>query len=327
MKRVLLPFGFFFMFFYTYAQEVFPIYSDYLSDNVFLIHPSAAGIGNCGKLRFTYRQQWVGEQEAPSLQTLSFHTKITEKAAVGAILFNDENGFHAQRGIIGSFAYHLNFGREIGSEQLSFGISFMYLQNTFDQRNFISSIPDPAISQGVESSGYYNADFSVAYHYFNAYSYFTIKNLLLSPRDFYNNEYESLNLRRHLLTVGYFFDRSRKENSFQFEPSVMGQYIESTNEIFVDFNFKVYKDFKDNKQIWAVLSYRQNFENSEIEGFKQITPIVGINFHKFMVSYTYSNQVGDIVYDASGNHQLTIGYNLFCEKRRSTGCPNVNSKF
>ena len=33
------------------AQETLPIYSDYLSDNVYLVHPSAAGIGNCSKLR------------------------------------------------------------------------------------------------------------------------------------------------------------------------------------------------------------------------------------------------------------------------------------
>ena len=80
------------------AQEAFPIYSDYLSDNVYLVHPAAAGIGNCGKIRLTYRKQWIDAQEAPSLQTLSFHTRITEKMALGAIAFNDENGFHAQRG-------------------------------------------------------------------------------------------------------------------------------------------------------------------------------------------------------------------------------------
>ena len=33
------------------SQETLPIYSDYLSDNVYLVHPSAAGIGNTGKLR------------------------------------------------------------------------------------------------------------------------------------------------------------------------------------------------------------------------------------------------------------------------------------
>ena len=44
------------------AQETLPIYSDYLSDNVYLVHPSAAGIGNCGKIRLTGRNQWAGER-------------------------------------------------------------------------------------------------------------------------------------------------------------------------------------------------------------------------------------------------------------------------
>ena len=33
------------------AQEGIPIYSDYLSDNYFLLHPSMAGIAGCTKLR------------------------------------------------------------------------------------------------------------------------------------------------------------------------------------------------------------------------------------------------------------------------------------
>ncbi|MCP1997570.1 hypothetical protein L1275_003381, partial [Flavobacterium sp. HSC-61S13] len=37
------------------------VYSDYLSDNYYLIHPSMAGAANCGKLRVTARQQWSGQ--------------------------------------------------------------------------------------------------------------------------------------------------------------------------------------------------------------------------------------------------------------------------
>lgn len=303
------------------SQETFPVYSDYLSDNVFLIHPSAAGIGNCAKLRLTYRQQWVGVEDAPSLQTLSFHTRITEKAAVGVVVFNDENGYHAQKGFIGSYAYHLNLGRDYALNQLSLGLSVMYVQNSVDQSNFTSVIADPAISQIVESSNYYNTDFSMAYHYLDSFSYFTIKNLLLSARDQVNTEFESLNLRRYLLTFGYYFGR---ENSLQWEPSIMGQYVERTGEMFMDFNIKAYKNINKQSQLWAALSYRQNFD-STIESFKQLTPIIGFNYKRLMVSYTYSSQIGDIVYDTSGHHQITLGINMFCDKPRSTGCPNMNS--
>lgn len=305
----------------TLAQETFPIYSDYLSDNVYLVHPAAAGIGNCGKIRLTYRQQWVGVEDAPSLQTLNFHTRLTDKMAVGAILFNDENGYHSQQGFLATYAYHINFGREDAMNQLSFGLSFMYSQNSINQTDFI--IPDPGISQGVESTGYYNADFGLGYHYMDSFAYFTVKNLLLTPRDLVNNRFESDNLRRYLLTLGYYLGRGK---SLQFEPSVMLQFIEYTGETFADLNLKAYKNIGEKSQIWAALSYRQNFD-SNLESFKMITPIIGINHKRFMFSYTYSSQIGDIVLENGGSHQVTLGYNVFCKKPRATACPNLNSTY
>ena len=115
----------------NYSQETLPIYQDYLSDNVYLIHPSAAGIGNSSKLRLTARQQWAGVADAPSLQTLSFHTKFGEysKAGYGLVLFNDKNGYHSQLGFRATYAYHLNFGRDDALNQLSLSLSGSYVQN------------------------------------------------------------------------------------------------------------------------------------------------------------------------------------------------------
>lgn len=47
------------------AQGTLPVYSDYLSDNIFMVHPSAAGIGNSAKVRLTHRQQWNGVSDSP----------------------------------------------------------------------------------------------------------------------------------------------------------------------------------------------------------------------------------------------------------------------
>jgi len=312
-----------FVFNTTFAQGTFPIYTDYLSDNVFLIHPSAAGIGNCAKLRLTHRQQWSDFSDAPSLQSLSFHSKISEKAAFGGILFNDKNGFHSQKGIQASYAYHLNFYKEEVMNQLSFGLSFMYVQNSVDERNFTSPIPDPVNSQLVESNNYYNADFGLAYHFMDAHTYFTVKNLLLNASD-NNNSFQSLNLRRYLLTLGYYFGRGKE---LQFEPSVMGQFIERTGELSLDINFKAYKLLAKDKQLWGAISYRQNFENDALENLKQITPIIGFNYKRYMVSYTYTSQLNEIAIDNSGFHQFTLGMNLFCKKPRAAACPNIDSIF
>ena len=32
---------------FTFSQEGLPVYSDYLTDNYYLIHPSMAGVANC----------------------------------------------------------------------------------------------------------------------------------------------------------------------------------------------------------------------------------------------------------------------------------------
>ncbi len=306
---------------FLFAQETLPIYSDYLSDNVYLVHPSAAGIGNCGKIRVTARSQWAGIEDAPSLQTLSAHTRVGYNAGVGVVLFNDKNGYHSQQGVQATYAYHINLDRPEEVNQLSFGLSLMAVNNSVDESSFV--IEDPVISQIIRSESYFNADFSMAYHNQGFFSYFTAKNIMLSARNLYSENFESLNLRRYLVTFGYYYGQGR---SFQMEPSIMAQSIERTGEKFVDFNMKIYKDVAD-AQLWAALSYRRGFDNSNTEELSYFTPIVGLNYRNFMVSYTYTKQTGEILFDDAGYHQISLGFNFFCREPRRNGCPNINASF
>jgi len=307
--------------FKNYSQETLPIYQDYLSDNVFLIHPSAAGIGNSSKLRMTARQQWAGISDAPVLQTLSFHTKFGEdsKAGYGFILFNDKNGYHSQKGIQGTYSYHLPLSDSRIFEQLSFGLGFSFVQNQADQSLFTG---DPAVAQIVESTSYYNADFSLAYHKGGFSSYFTVKNLLLTAKNNLNVQ-EPLDLRNFVFSAGYYYG---KDNFIQLEPSLMVQLRESTGERIADFNIKAYKTFSET-QIWAALSYRKSFDTNAIENAQFLSPIIGLNFNNFMFSYTYTNQMNDIVLTTSGFHQISVGINLWTRKQRGAACPNINSGF
>jgi len=303
------------------AQETLPIYSDYLSDNVYLVHPSAAGIGICGKIRITARSQWAGIDDAPALQTLSVHKRISESTGIGLILFNDKNGYHSQQGIQGTYAYHIGLGRRGELNQLSFGLSLMAVSNNVDESQFL--IPDPVISQIIQSENYFNADFSMGYHIGGFFSYFTAKNIMLTARSLYNDEFESLNLRRYLVTLGYYYGADK---SFQLEPSIMAQTIERTGEKFVDFNIKIYKEIAD-AQLWAAFSYRKGFDNATTEELNYLTPIVGVNYQKFMVSYTYTKQSGEVLFDDAGYHQISLGFNFDCRPPRRNACPNINGSF
>ena len=305
----------------NYSQETLPIYQDYLSDNVFLIHPSAAGIGNSSKLRMTARQQWSGMSNAPALQTLSFHTKFGEdsKAGYGFILFNDKNGYHSQKGIQGTYSYHLPLSAGRLFEQLSFGLGFTVVQNQVDQSLFSG---DPAVAQINQNSSYYNADFSLAYHKGGFSSYFTVKNLLPTVKNNLNVQ-EPLDLSNIILSAGYYYGEG---NFIQLEPSFMVQIRESTGERTADFNIKAYKTIS-NTQIWGAISYRQSFDTNAIENTKFVSPIIGVNFKNFMFSYTYTNQMNETVLTSSGLHQISVGLNLWTRKQRGAACPNISTGF
>lgn len=311
-----------FLSFNVKAQETLPIYHDYLSDNVYLIHPAAAGVGECGKIRLTARQQWAGVKNAPNLQTLTFHNKFNpeSKAAYGAILFNDENGFHSQKGFQATFAYHLPLFESEDFNQLSFGLSASGIQNQVDQRSFYGDRPE-VIRQLIESDFYFNVDLGMSYHQGGLSSYFTVKNVLLAAKNNSQRGYESLNLRNFVFGVGYFFGN---KEIIEFEPSMMFQYRAGTGEKIADVNVKAYKTFKDT-QLWMTLSYRRGFDHdANLQPYSQITPIIGVNYKKIMLSYTYTRDIGDVVISPIGYHQLTLGFDLFCSKRRGSACPNVS---
>ncbi|PIF00830.1 MAG: hypothetical protein CR994_04050 [Maribacter sp.] len=315
LTLIFLAFGF-----RSLAQEGIPVYFDYLSDNYYLVYPSMAGISEGGKIRGTVREQWFSVDEAPNLQTLNAHFRLGDgPSGVGAIFFNDANGYHSQTGLKLTYAHHLKLGGDIRYlNQLSFGISGGLLQSNLDESEFRSVIPDPIITGGSNSVSYFNVDLGMSYSLMEFYAHFSVLNALGSGRDLYT-VIEFDNIRRYLISAGYVFGKSE----WRYEPSVLFQLTEFTKEKTMDVNAKVYKDV-DFGTIWGGLSYRRSFDGAEylVNGSfgKQrlglITPIVGANIKNFMVSYNYSYQMGDIRFGEGGFHQITLGYDFGQPERR-----------
>ncbi|WP_430400034.1 PorP/SprF family type IX secretion system membrane protein [Flavobacterium sp.] len=315
----------------TFSQEGVAVYSDYLSDNYYLIHPSMAGAANCGKIRLTGRQQWLGQEDAPALQTISFNTALDEDgvSGVGMILFNDRNGYHSQRGAKLTYAHHLRFSRGTSDlNQLSFGLSAAFVQSNIDGTDFTGF--DPVIVPGViQKDAYFNVDIGASYHYMDFFTHLTVKNFLANRRELYTSEIESDNLRKYLWSAGAVFGDSDK---LMFEPSFMFQMVEETSEKSIDLNLKVYKNV-DFGRLWGGVSYRRSFDGAEYlsgstvkeQKLQYITPIIGVNYKKFMFSYTYSHLLGDIKFDNGGFHQITLGFDIFCRAADwDCNCPAVN---
>jgi type IX secretion system PorP/SprF family membrane protein len=315
----------------SFSQEGISVYSDYLSDNYYLIHPSMAGAANCDKVRLTARKQWFGSSDAPALQTLSYNGSIGKegKSGIGAILFNDKNGYHAQKGAKITYAHHIMFSRSsVDLNQLSFGLSAGLVQNTLDETTFDLRNFDPIVAGILQKSSYFNVDIGASYNILDFYAHATVKNALFQSKGIYT-EFESDNLRKYLVSAGYVFGNSQK---LLWEPSVLFQLTERTKEKAIDLNLKVYKNV-DFGRVWGGLSYRRSFDGTQYNAsgtlknqyLQYITPILGVNYKKFMFAYTYSAVTGDIKFDTGGYHQITLGFDFGCKKEKyDCNCPAVN---
>ena len=315
------------------AQEGVPIYFDYLTENYYLVHPSMAGVNLVGgKIRMTARKQWFDQVEAPNLQTLTADLRLSERSGLGLTLFNDQNGYHSQKGAYITYAHHINFNDNIvlskrpypskydEIDQLSFGISVGGIQNSLDQTTFDIVDYDPLISGLMENTGYFNVDVGMSYVNSKYYAHLTLKNLLFAPDEWYgetNNGFsDTRNYKRLVASLGYVF---YTDTPWSFEPSTLFQYSNLTTEKSIDINFKAYYKL-DYGRIWAGLSFRNSLEGAEYievstgnikeQSLQLVTPLFGIDFKDFVFSYNYSHQFGDINFGSGGFHQITIGFNF-----------------
>lgn len=315
----------------AFSQEGIPVYSDYLSDNYYLIFPSMAGASNCSKLRLTVRKQWFDQEDAPALQTLSYNGKVGDRSGIGAIVFNDKNGYHSQFGFKATYAHHIMFSRdEVDLNQLSFGVNVGVNQSQLDESEFQNSGNyDPALGNIVGHASYFNLDIGASYNIYDFSLNAVVKNVLETRQTLYS-EYESDNLRKFIVSGGYIFGNA---DTVLLEPSLLYQYVDKTKESSVDMNLKAYKNLEMG-QLWGGLSYRQSLDGAEyaINGggtnsqkLQYLTPLLGFNYKNFMFAYTYTHLLGDVQFESSGFHQLTFGFNFLCKPvKYDCNCPAIN---
>mgnify|MGYP006101730319 FL=1 len=311
-----------------YSQEGLPIYTDYLTENYYLIHPSMAGVNMVGgKVRLTSRKQWFDQKEAPNLQTLTVDYRLSERSGIGTTIFKDQNGYSAQTGLYLTYAHHINFNgsrtpskrsypsKDDNVKQLSFGISVGGIQNSLDQTTFDLYDFDPLIAGLKQSTGFSNMDVGMSYLTNKYYAHITVKNLLFAPHNLYGEfANHQTSLRRLVSSFGYIF---YTDQPWSFEPSVLFQLADLTDEKALDVNFKTYYKLRQGR-LWAGLSYRNSFEGAQyLDGellkkqrLQLITPLLGIDYKDFIFSYNYSYQQGNIKFGSGGFHQITIGFNF-----------------
>ena len=105
---------------------------------------------------------------------------------------------------------------------------------------------------------------------------------------------------------------------------------EATKETYVDLNLKVYREM-DFGRLWAGLSLRGSYDNVpfirdtgayEKPGSSFITPMIGVEYNSYVFAYSFNYQSDSIIFNNGGYHQITLGFNLGCRKKRyNCNCP------
>jgi type IX secretion system PorP/SprF family membrane protein len=188
----------------------YPVYSQYLQNGL-VINPAYTGSRGSLSGFLSYRQQWIGTEGAPTLQSVSLHAPFkNDKVALGLLGQFMQYGYTKTSSIYASYAYHIRMAKG----KLSFGLKggvdmsnsdFSKIITTTPGDRVFTSIDDPYILPNVGAGVYYFSDrlfagFSVpqflgyrktgtntvqAYHSFNEYDFIFSGGGLITFSDFF----------------------------------------------------------------------------------------------------------------------------------------------
>jgi len=304
---------------FMHGQLQLPVYSDYLTDNYFLVHPAVAGAQLEGvKVRMTHRSQWQGVSNAPSLQTINAHARIGLRSGLGTVFYNDKNGFHKQVGASVTYAHHINL--TLGNSnihQLSFGLSAGVMNNTHDQTQFAPDLSDPLVQGNKVKSNGLHMDLGLTYIRYQFYTHLTLRNLIFKGQNISDNI--SLDKgKKWIANAGYFFELN--ENT-ALEPSVMVQLVEYADLPSFDINMKSHHSLNNLKLSFGA-SYRFGTQpNANVfagenlnQDHKQLSFLTGLQFKGFSFFYTYTQSFEDKQMVPFNGHQFTLGFDLSSDK-------------
>ena len=313
------------------AQEGYPLYTEYLSGNPYIAHPSMAGDRLAGfRIKTSLRKQWLEQIDAPNQQTMSLEYSASAHSKLALILFSDQNGYHKSTGFYATYAHHISFQdvtwntkrtfptKNDQLKELYFGISIGSIQNNINTSSFNFSSQDPVLGQAMEANSYLNADVGMSFITTKFRVSITLKNLMSSPLilndELAGPEARPEYFRRLLVGLGYTFYNT---SNWAFEPSVLYQTFELSGEQVFDYNLKLYRYLRQGRA-WLGISYRNDFigagsttENiNERTTLKWITPLIGLDYKNILFAYNYANTRGNVRFSNSGIHQVTLGFSF-----------------
>ena len=140
-----------------FSQNI-PIFTHYYA-NPYIYNPAYAGIEGQPTVSLTFRQQWLGIEDAPVTSNLTFHTPIVGGFNMGLNVTQDKYGIFKSSTALLTVGYNINLGF---NQYLSFGISGGVGNQQLDPTGL--DLSDPALANVLDQNAFLDGNAGLAYH-------------------------------------------------------------------------------------------------------------------------------------------------------------------
>lgn len=278
------------------AQQI-ALNSQYMF-NEFSFNPAVAGTKNFAPLTFSFRRQWMGINEAPVTQNLSFHSFIGKNTGAGIQVYNDVSGPTKRTGVSATFSYAI---KTSDATKLSFGVSGSATQFMMDRDKMNTEIPDDIAVQN-NSFNELIPDFNFGAYWYGERHFVGVSgyNLLQSTNDLFDLTTVVTNTldRTIFAHAGYLFPVGE---SFAIEPSVMTRYMFNS-----PFSFDGNVRFILKDKYWLGASYRMN---------DAVSIMIGADLGVMDFGYSYDLGMSGLASYNNGSHEIFVTAKLNKDKK------------
>lgn len=280
------------------AQQL-PLYTQFMF-NSYVFNPAVAGTNNHYQLRLNSRFQWVGMDDSPQTNSLSYYGPHPRKdMGFGGYIYTDATGPISRNGLYGSYAYNLKVNSEM---RFSMGLSAGMIQNRVDGTRISFLDPSDPIANNNTVASDFSPDASVG-----LYLYSTDYHVGFAAHQLFGNtlnlfeENTGLNkLKTHFYLTGAY--RYHLNFDYSIEPAVIirGSLPAPPQ---VDLSLKAYyQNF-----LWLGLSLRSQDALSILLGYT--------HENRFHFGYSYDMSFSSIRHYNYGSHEIFLGMRFHPVKR------------
>jgi type IX secretion system PorP/SprF family membrane protein len=282
--------------------QMFPL-SDHYDVNALAINPAYAGCQDALSLTASYRNQWVGFQDAPKSYILSLHSPVyNDRIGLGLLVENNSIGIFRETSFFGNYAYRM----ELGEGKLAMGLGFGVTVSNIAWNELIAADPNDAQLMNADASAVL-PNFSFGMYYYTKKYYLGISLPLFLNHELdentgkykIGNNFSGCN---YFLSGGYELGISPQ---VKFLPSVLIKY-HPDNPVQIDLNARI--SLKD--RVWMGVGYRSK---DILVGMIQCQ----LNY-QLRLGYSYDYNFGEIGKYLNGSHEIVLNY-VFRYSRKVTG--------